>query len=253
MKMHFLSGGRLRMKRGIFVPDAAKEERIELPVMAALFRHPKANVLFDTGCHPQVETDPEARWGDMAKALVPVAPLKSDVVSSLAAVGLEPTDIDIVINSHLHTDHCGCNEFFTRATIVCHAEELALVRSDEAEALGYLKMDWDHPMPFEAVTGEHDVFGDGRLVTVPLPGHARGMMGLHAGLDRSGEFLLASDALTLMRNLPNDEAPRNAVDADALRTSYDTIRRFMDRGAQVICGHDDEQWQALKKGADAYD
>lgn len=253
MKMHLLSGGRLRMKRGIFVPGAAREELIDLPVMAALFRHAKANVLFDTGCHPLVETDPEARWGGMAKALVPIAPPKSDVISSLTAVGLGPTDIDIVINSHLHTDHCGCNEFFTRATFVCHAEELALVRSKEAEALGYLAADWDHPMPFETVTGEHDVLGDGRLVTVPLPGHTPGLIGLHAGLDRSGEFLLASDALTLMRNLANDEVPRNAMDADALLASYETIRRLEGGGARVICGHDDAQWQSLKRGGDAYE
>ena len=106
MKMHFLDGGRLRMKRRIFVPSADREEAIELPVIATLFRHQKGNVLFDTGCHPSVETDAEARWGGMSKIITPIAPPKRNVISSLAKVGLKPEDIDVVVNSHLHPDHC---------------------------------------------------------------------------------------------------------------------------------------------------
>ena len=36
MKMHALSGGRLRMNRRIFYPDAAREEKIDLPVSCFL-------------------------------------------------------------------------------------------------------------------------------------------------------------------------------------------------------------------------
>jgi len=42
MKMHFLEGGRLRMRRSIYVSGAAKEETIELPVHATLMRHIRA-------------------------------------------------------------------------------------------------------------------------------------------------------------------------------------------------------------------
>lgn len=52
------------MKNRIYVPDADRDETIELPVSAYLFRHASGNVLFDTGCHPSVETDAEARWAD---------------------------------------------------------------------------------------------------------------------------------------------------------------------------------------------
>ncbi len=52
MKMHLLSGGRLRMRKSIFMPDADKSETIELSVPCALLRHAQGNVLFDTGCHP---------------------------------------------------------------------------------------------------------------------------------------------------------------------------------------------------------
>ena len=52
MKMHALSGGRVRMRKSVYVPDADRSETIELPVSCFLLRHAQGNVLFDTGCHP---------------------------------------------------------------------------------------------------------------------------------------------------------------------------------------------------------
>lgn len=253
MNMHFLDGGRLRMKRRIFVPDADRDATIELPVIATLFRHAKGNVLFDTGCHPSVEQDAEARWGGMAKIITPIAPPKRNVINSLAGVGLQPADIDIVVNSHLHPDHCGCNEFFTRAQFFCHEAELAAGTAEGAEKMGYLRHEWEHPMRLDTFADDLDVFDDSRLVTVRLPGHTPGMIGLRAELERDGEFLIASDAVALERNLVHDEAPLNAWDRDLLLASYDIVRSRMDAGATIVCGHDDGQWQRLEDGPDVYE
>jgi len=115
MKMHVLSGGRLRMKKSVYLPDADRQETIELPVSCFLLRHPQGNVLFDTGCHPSTAVDPEARWGSMAKAMVPISKPEENVVDQLKMIGFTPDDIDVVVNSHFHSDHCGCNEFFKKA------------------------------------------------------------------------------------------------------------------------------------------
>jgi N-acyl homoserine lactone hydrolase len=71
MRMHFLAGGRLRMRKKIYIPDADRDEMIELPVSCALLRHPQGNVLFDTGCHPSIAENPEPRWGPLTKFMVP--------------------------------------------------------------------------------------------------------------------------------------------------------------------------------------
>lgn len=63
MKMHMLSGGRLRMRKSIYFPDADRTEMIDLPVSCVLMRHSQGNVLFDTGCHPSVADNPEAPLG----------------------------------------------------------------------------------------------------------------------------------------------------------------------------------------------
>jgi glyoxylase-like metal-dependent hydrolase (beta-lactamase superfamily II) len=103
------------------------------------------------------------------------------------------------------------------------------------------------------VKGERDLFGDGRVVLVPLPGHTPGTMGAQVNLDRDGSFLLVSDAVSLRANLDADTVPRNTWNADALLKSFAEIRRIEKAGSKVICGHDDAQWQSLRKGAETYD
>jgi glyoxylase-like metal-dependent hydrolase (beta-lactamase superfamily II) len=253
MKMHVLSGGRLRMRKSIFLPDAAREDSIEIPVSCMLLRHKQGNVLFDTGCHPSVPDDPQARWGSLAKLMMPIMPAGENVVSGLAALGFTCDDIDVVVCSHLHPDHCGCNTLFRRATVVLHNKELEAARAPGAEAAGYIAADWEQAAPFDAIDGERDLFGDGRIVLLPMPGHTPGSIGALIALDRSGTFLLASDTVSLRASLDDGILPRNIWNADALTNSLDEIRRMEAKGATVLAGHDDAQWQTLRKGADAYD
>ena len=253
MKMHLLPCGRLKMRKSIFLPAAERSETIELPVSSALLRHHQANVLFDTGCHPSVPENPEARWGGLAKLMVPIMQPGEHVLTGLAGLGLKPDDIDVVINSHLHPDHCGCNAFFRKATFICHAEELAAARAPGSEASGYLAAEWDHAMPTDAINAQRDLFDDGRIVLLPLPGHTPGSIGALARLDRSGTFLLAGDTVSLRETLDTGIIPRNTWNADKLSSSLDEVRRIEASGATILCSHDAQQWDSLRKGLDPYE
>src|SRR5262252_6059718 len=253
MKMHILSGGRLRMRKSIYLPDADRSETIELPVSSILLREARGNVLFDTGCHPSVVEDAAARWGGLAKLIVPIMGPDDNVIAGLAALGLAPGDIDVVVCSHLHTDHCGCNAFFTKATVMVHARELEAARSDDGLARGYVAADWGYPLRIAPVTGERDLYDDGRIVLIPLPGHTPGTLAALVALDRTGPILLASDTVSLRATLDTGILPKNTWNADALAKSLDEVRRIEAGGATVICGHDAAQWARLRKGADAYD
>jgi N-acyl homoserine lactone hydrolase len=160
MKLNFLAAGRVRMKKSIYIPGADRSETIDLPVSSALIRHKQGNVLFDTGCHPSVVDHADERWGPLARLMKPIMTADETLLPSLACVGLGLDDIDIVVNSHFHPDHCGCNQFFSKATILAHASELEAAKAQGAEAAGYLRADWDFGRPVEAVTGEKDLFGD---------------------------------------------------------------------------------------------
>ena len=253
MKLQFISAGRLRLKKSIYDTSTERSETFEAPVSSALIRHRQGNVLFDSGCHPSVVEHGEERWGSLLKVMRPVMSAQDTLLPNLACVGINPDDIDVVVNSHFHPDHCGCNQFFRKATIMAHTNEIAAAKAPAAAMAGYLRADWDHDQPTDPVAGERDVFGDGKLVLIPLPGHTPGTMGAQVNLDRDGSFLLVSDAVSLRGNLDADTAPRNTWNADALLKSYQEIRRIEKAGATVICGHDDAQWQGLRKGADAYE
>jgi N-acyl homoserine lactone hydrolase len=253
MKMHVLSGGRLRLRKSVYVPEAEKSETIELPVPCVLLRHAQGNVLFDTGCHPATVTDAAARWGGMEKFMVPLAREDELVLHGLASLGLGPQDIDVVVNSHFHSDHCGCNEFFTRASVVCHRDELEAAQGPDGPQRGYVPADWQHPMPTTAIEGQYDLFGDGRIVLLPLPGHTPGSVGALAALERDGLFLLAGDAAALQVNLDRQTTPRNTWKADLALQSLQEVRRLQSTGATVIYGHDPAQWAQLRKGAQYYE
>jgi glyoxylase-like metal-dependent hydrolase (beta-lactamase superfamily II) len=176
-----------------------------------------------------------------------------NVVSELKAIGLVPDDIDVVVCSHLHTDHCGCNAFFRKATVMVHVQELEAAKAPDAAKVGYITADWDHPMSITSISNQADVMGDGRIVLLPLPGHTPGTISTLVQLDRSGGFLLASDALSIRENLDRDIIPRNTWNAELCARSFDEIKKLELAGFKVICGHDAAQWDQLRKGRDAYE
>jgi glyoxylase-like metal-dependent hydrolase (beta-lactamase superfamily II) len=251
--MHVLSGGRLRMRAGIYFPDLPKEQTAEFPCPCFLIRHPQGNVLFDTGCHPLVETDAAARWGELARRFVPVHAPGENVVRGLGNLKLGPEDIDVVVNSHLHMDHCGCNEFFTKATFFVHARELEIATDPDSEGKGYFRADWNHPMPIERIETARDLFDDNRVVLLPLPGHTPGSIGAKVELDRGGCFVLAGDAASVRENLDRDYSPKNTWNRSLFCTSLAELRRLEKQKATILFGHDEAQWITLKKGSNAYD
>lgn len=253
MKLHILSGGRLKMRKSVFVPEADRQEIFEIPVSCYLLKHPQGNVLFDTGCHPSTATDAEQRWGGMAKFMTPVSGPQDNVISQLKQLNIEPNDIDVVVNSHLHSDHCGCNAFFKKASFICHAKELEAARQEDAEKMGFLAVDWQQPMPMETIDGQKDLFNDGKIVLVPVPGHTPGMTGALVSLGRSGAFFLASDSAPLQSNLDREQMPRNMWNAALASQSMAEIRKIESGGAKVLFGHDDAQHQTLRTGLEYYD
>jgi glyoxylase-like metal-dependent hydrolase (beta-lactamase superfamily II) len=253
MKMNVLSGGRLRLRKTMYDANAVRGETMDVPVSCILLRHSQGNILFDTGCHPAVAENAEVHWRRLAKVMTPVMKPGDNVIAALAGVGFTCDDIDVVLCSHLHADHCGCNTFFKRATFVIHAKEVAAARAPDAEAAGYLASEWEQPAPIDMIDGERDLFGDGRIVLIPLPGHTPGTTGALATLDKSGTFFLASDTVSLRSTLDTGIIPRNTWNADALAKSLTEVRHIEAGGATVLCGHDDAQWATLRKGADAYE
>jgi N-acyl homoserine lactone hydrolase len=126
-----------------------------MPVYVHVIDHPDARVLVDTGMtqlHPAV--------ADMDPRLMP---LSDQADFDLAS-------IDVVINTHLHFDHCGGNHLFTGRPIYVQRRELDDARSEE----DYTIREWvDAPgVQYVPVDGALELLPGLRLV--PAPGHTRG-------------------------------------------------------------------------------
>jgi N-acyl homoserine lactone hydrolase len=125
-----------------------------MPVYVHVVDHPDGRVLVDTGLtqlHPAVaDMDPRLH-------------LLTEQDFDLAAV-------DMVVNTHLHFDHCGGNHLFAGKPTYVQRRELDDARSQE----DYTIRDWvDAPgVTYVPVDGELDLLPGVRLL--PAPGHTPG-------------------------------------------------------------------------------
>ena len=173
-----------------------------MPVLSFLVDHPRGKLLFDTGVHCQARLDPVGRLGpERVKRLTVKSQEGDDVVPQLARLGLTPGDVRYVANSHLHFDHCGGNEFFPQATFLVQRPELESARRPGfVPSYSPSPIDFDHPLDYQMIDGEHDVFGDGTVVLLPTYGHTPGHQSLagprgqgSAGRLRVGRLLHARE------------------------------------------------------------
>jgi glyoxylase-like metal-dependent hydrolase (beta-lactamase superfamily II) len=172
-----------------------------------------------------------------------------DVVSQLARAGLHPDDITYVVNSHLHFDHCGGNEFFPHATFLVQKPEMeAARRLGGVASYSPSVIDFDHPLNYQLVDGEHDVFGDGNVLLIPTYGHTPGHQSLLVRASKDTQMVFTADACYTEENLDRDVLPRVLWDAATMSQSLATLRHLRDRqGATLFYGHDPDQWQAMRR------
>jgi glyoxylase-like metal-dependent hydrolase (beta-lactamase superfamily II) len=230
---------------GLFLAGAPGTLRV--PVPAFLVEHPRGLVLFDTGLHPSLRTDPAARLGRLAEVFTVELGADGDVASRLAATGVDPASIRCVVASHLHFDHTGGLETIPGATLVVQRREWdAGADPDLRAANAYDPADYDLGHALCLVDGEHDLFGDGRVVCLPTFGHTPGHQSLRVRSD-DGDVVLSADACYLRETLETLRLPAVVHDAPAMRRSLERLRALGAAGARIVFGHDPEQWMGLPR------
>ncbi|HEX3175714.1 MAG TPA: N-acyl homoserine lactonase family protein [Methylomirabilota bacterium] len=245
-----LCTGYIELDRASMLSDLAPGQPWTVPVTSYLVTHPRGRLLFDTGVHCLARVDPVARLGaERVKRLTVKSAEGDDVVSELARIGLTPADVRFVANSHLHFDHCGGNEFFPSSTFLVQRPELEAARRP-GFAPGYSPspIDFDHPLDYRMVDGEHDVFGDGSVLLLPTYGHTPGHQSLLVRDGKRATLVCASDACYTRENMDRDVLPKILWDAPVMRESLGRLRKLRDSaGATMFYGHDPAQWAATPR------
>jgi N-acyl homoserine lactone hydrolase len=210
---------------------------ITVPVIAYLLEHPQGKAVFDTGYGPRFARP----VGHVPSGSVD---LDEDALidARLRSIGVDPLNISYILNSHLHAAHAGGNALLPSASVVVQQPEWEHARTSSAHS--YHAPEFDNGQPVVAVSGEHDLFGDGSVVLVPTPGHT---LGHQSALVRtsSGEVVLAGDACLLRRSLDELITPDHGSDLAAYRRSLEWFRARQRAGATVAFGHDPQFWATV--------
>jgi glyoxylase-like metal-dependent hydrolase (beta-lactamase superfamily II) len=115
-------------------------------------------------------------------------PRRADLAGALASYGWGLDDVTLVVNCHLHFDHCGGNPLLAGRPVVAQRAELA-----EARAGAYT---FDELVDFPGVSYE-ELDGEAELLPglhcIPTPGHVDGHQSLVVVCD-DGSIVLAGQS-----------------------------------------------------------
>lgn len=243
MKIHALSCGWLTAPMGAFVEGEAGT--ITAPVLSFLIEHPKGRAVFDTGLPRALRQDAAATIGaDLATLYQSDFRRQDDVDQRLESLGVDPASIDLIINSHLHFDHCAGNDLLPNARVLVQAREAEALHQAPPSA-GFDARTMLEGRDVQTVDGEFDIFGDGSVVLLPTYGHTAGHQSLRLRCT-GGDVILAGDCCYFHRTLSDRKLPPFGHDREAQNRSLDRLAALERGGARIIAGHDPGQWPMLR-------
>ncbi|MFT4585655.1 MAG: N-acyl homoserine lactone hydrolase [Gammaproteobacteria bacterium] len=267
MKMYVLNSGSLSLGKGMLQNLGPMEPQIRIPVAFFVIKHPKGNVLFDTGNNDKIITDP-SYWGPNFAALKPVNTPDISIESQLARIDMKPDDFSYVVVSHMHLDHGGNVGKFLKSTIVIQRDEIeyamfpdapfagAFIPGDVGALRSAVGVSDPNAGPMLRLEGDLDIFGDGSVVVKRSRGHTKGGQMLVVRLPKTGTIILTGDAAYFRDNVTKSIPPNIALayDPAGIMRGYEWIRYMMaSEGADFFTSHDPDVFKNYKKAPEYYD
>ncbi|GAA2095642.1 N-acyl homoserine lactonase family protein [Actinomadura alba] len=222
-----------RLDLGYFIRPAPEsggpQPRVE-PALAYLVQHDQGLILFDTGIG-SADSETEAHYRPQRRALQ----------DALSATGVSLADISLVVNCHLHFDHCGGNPLLAGTPILVQDVELATARQGDYTFAELV----DFPgAVYEELRGETEVWPG--VWIIPTPGHTQGHQSLVLR-QPDGTVVLAGQAHDFASQFASDHLARQAV-LQRVEQPLPTYQRWLDRLAdfdprRVLFAHDCSVWE----------
>lgn len=223
-----------------------------LPIFAWLIEHPECLVLIDTGETARASQPGYfPQWHPFFRRGARVHVGTNDEIGpQLRGLGFSPDDVDLVVMTHLHTDHAGGLSHFPNAKIVVARREYRVAAGRLGQLRGFLPHRWPSWFsptlvdlddgPYGPFPSSHVLTQAGDLILVPTCGHSPGHLAVV--LDEGDRVLLfAGDA-----SYTEEHMLTGAVDGLALneRKARETLRRIRamasERTMVYLPSHDPE-------------
>ncbi|TBR22774.1 MBL fold metallo-hydrolase [bacterium] len=217
VRLDALATGQVRTRGETVSSMKSWHAKLKLDAPAFVVRHSSAGVvLFGTGLSPDPARRPENLLSVVEQRPWTYARKKGqDAVSQLAAMGIAAEDVRWVLLSSLEPEQAGMVEAFPEASVVVSRREWEwrkgkLKPADKGYALSpealeaalgpRLKLvDLSDKPAFGPFENGLDLFADGALILVALPGRTPGTLGLWANLD-DGPLLMTGSAAYVLDN-----------------------------------------------------
>lgn len=243
LRLYVMDGGTLEVSN---MADFSSEGHFDgqsgtLANPSFLIRHPKGDLLWDTGYGDALAAKPDGiRQGVWHWSL------ETPLVDQLRRLDLQPSDIEYLALSHLHPDHSGNAGLFAESTFITGRHELEYMFTPEVKALygeGYTPLEQSETLTFE---GQHDVFGDGSVVIFEMPGHTPGSCVLLVRTQNAGNLLLTGDLYTHAEGREQNAVPTFNVDADETLKSRERFEALAAKeNARVVIQHSRQDFDEL--------
>jgi glyoxylase-like metal-dependent hydrolase (beta-lactamase superfamily II) len=258
MKLYVFSSGALTIDKSA-LQSTAGPGKFQIPVGFFLIKHPKGNVLFDSGNNDRIIQD-ISYWGPLA-SLDPVRTPDVAIDTQLSKIGIKPSDVNYVVLGHMHLDHAGNVGKFPTATVVIQRDEITnaffppasfaapFITGDFAMLRSATGAATANKQPMIELNGDLDLFGDGSVYIHRAVSHTPGSQIAIIRLPKSGTVVLTSDVCYLMENLNKDILPSIGLtyDPTGMFNAYQYIKRVRDtEKGDVIFAHDPEVYKAHK-------
>lgn len=197
-KLYLLDGGNFTTDRSICTYNIGRGQKHVSQVYTAYIEHPEVKIVVDTGM--DISVLPEER----VKAWSPQQLDSQRIDNALRALGVKPEDIDIVINTHLHADHCSFNKLFTNATWLIQRDEFLQALTPEPFEPTYIRstIQGTGPKP-EFLNGDYNVVNGVQIISTP--GHTEGHQSVTVETEKSGVFFITGDMCMVRENFEGSE------------------------------------------------
>ena len=201
-----------------------------------LIRHGDRYMLWDSGVPAVLLGVPTSPSGAISMTM------GITIVDQLARIGVKPEQIELLGISHLHGDHTGQAASFPGAMLLIGAGDWAALTAKPSPP-GVNAVPLAHWLrghgKVDPVTRDRDVFGDGSVTMIDLPGHTAGHHGLLVRLRRGGAVLLSGDQFHFAENFTTNGVPSFNADRAATMASHHRFKKLAaNLRARVIIQHE---------------